>query len=84
MDMTEEYEIDFKLYESGRFAVTAMFALTPEDLETERKLSQTKINDELAKHNHKKCIKIRGKSRTIGVAKAELIAHYKYAHYLIQ
>jgi hypothetical protein len=46
MDMTEEYEIDFKLYESGRFAVTAMFALTPEDLETERAaiLSLLKFN----------------------------------------
>lgn len=36
LDMTEEYEIDFSLYEGAKYLMTAMFALAPLDIETER------------------------------------------------
>lgn len=36
LDMTEDYEIDFSLYESSKYLMTAMFALVPSDNEMER------------------------------------------------
>jgi hypothetical protein len=53
-----------------------------DDINSPNFISQSKINDELFLHGHKKSLLMprSKKFRNVREAKAELLAHYKFAH----